>query len=58
MKRLKLGTRCRYSFQIETDDRGSHKYITLGLTKNSPNRENAIKLIEYLTSEEAEGICK
>ena len=32
-------------------DRGSHINISaLGLTKNSPNRENAIKLIEYLTS--------
>ena len=36
-------------------DRGSHINISgLGLTKNSPNRENAIKLIEYLTSEEAQ----
>ena len=28
----------------------------MGLTKNSPNRENAIKLIEYLTSEEAQEV--
>ena len=40
-----------------TDDRGSHINISaLGLTKNSPNRENAIKLIEYLTSEEAQKV--
>lgn len=38
-------------------DRGSHINISaLGLTKNSPNRENAIKLIEYLTSEEAQAV--
>ena len=38
-------------------DRGSHINISaLGLTKNSPNRENAIKLIEYLTSEEAQEV--
>ena len=38
-------------------DRGSHINISaLGLTKNSPNRENAIKLIEYLTSEEAQKV--
>ncbi len=38
-------------------DRGSHINISaLGLTKNSPNRKNAIKLIEYLTSEEAQKV--
>lgn len=38
-------------------DRGSHINISaLGLTKNSPNRKNAIKLIEYLTSEEAQEV--
>ncbi len=38
-------------------DRGSHINISaLGLTKNSPNKENAIKLIEYLTSEEAQKV--
>ena len=38
-------------------DRGSHINISaLGLTKNSPNRRNAIKLIEYLTSEEAQKV--
>ena len=38
-------------------DRGSHINISaLGLTKNSPNRNNAIKLIEYLTSEEAQKV--
>ena len=38
-------------------DRGSHINISaLGLTKNSPNRRNAIKLIEYLTSEEAKKV--
>ena len=36
-------------------DRGSHINISaIGLTKSSPNKENAIKLIEYLTSEEAQ----
>ena len=39
------------------DDRGSHINISaLGLIKSSPNKENAIKLIEYLTSEEAQGV--
>ena len=38
-------------------DRGSHINISaLGLTKNSPNRRNAIKLIEYLTSEDAQKV--
>ena len=37
------------------NDRGSHINISgIGLTKNSPNKENAIKLMEYLTSEEAQ----
>ena len=37
------------------DDRGSHINISgIGLAKNSPNKENAIKLMEYLTSEEAQ----
>ena len=40
------------------ENRGSHVNIFIGLTKNSPNRENAIKLIEYLTSEEVEGLRK
>ena len=36
-------------------DRGSHINISgLALAKNSPNKENAIKLMEYLTSEEAQ----
>ncbi len=35
--------------------RGSHINISgIGLTKNSPNKENAIKLMEFLTSEEAQ----
>ena len=39
------------------DDRGSHINISaLGLIKSSPNKENAIKLIEYLTSEEAQDV--
>ena len=38
-------------------DRGSHINISaLGLIKSSPNIENAIKLIEYLTSEEAQDV--
>ena len=38
-------------------DRGSHINISaIGLTKSSPNKENAIKLIEYLTSEEAQEV--
>ena len=37
------------------NDRGSHINVSgIGLTKNSPNKENAIKLMEYLTSEEAQ----
>ena len=35
--------------------RGSHINISgIGLAKNSPNKENAIKLMEFLTSEEAQ----
>ena len=38
-------------------DRGSRINISaIGLTKSSPNKENAIKLIEYLTSEEAQEV--
>ena len=38
-------------------DRGSHINISaIGLTKSSPNKENAVKLIEYLTSEEAQEV--
>ena len=34
-------------------DRGSHINISgIGVTKNAPNRENAIKFIEFLTSDE------
>ena len=37
------------------EDRGSHINISgIGLTKNSPNKANAIKLMEYLTGEEAQ----
>ena len=36
-------------------ERGAHINISgLALTKNAPNRENAIKLIQYLTSIEAQ----
>tara|TARA_B100000401_G_scaffold437785_1_gene384252 strand:- start:2211 stop:3233 length:1023 start_codon:yes stop_codon:yes gene_type:complete len=39
------------------NDRGSHINVSaIGLTKNSPNRENAIRLIEYLTSVEAQKV--
>tara|TARA_B100000902_G_scaffold87556_1_gene91618 strand:+ start:1977 stop:2999 length:1023 start_codon:yes stop_codon:yes gene_type:complete len=39
------------------EDRGSHINISaIGMTKSSPNKENAIKLIEYLTSEEAQEV--
>ena len=35
--------------------RGSHINVSgIGLVKNSPNKENAIKLINYLTSDEAQ----
>jgi iron(III) transport system substrate-binding protein len=37
------------------NERGAHINISgLALTKNAPNRENAIKLIQYLTSAEAQ----
>ena len=37
------------------NERGSHINISgIGLAKYSPNKENAIKLMEYLTSEEAQ----
>ena len=36
-------------------DRGTHINISgFAMTKNAPNKENAIKLLEYLTSEEAQ----
>ncbi len=39
------------------DQRGSHINVSaIGLTVNAPNKDNAIKLIEYLTSEEAQNI--
>ena len=39
------------------NERGSHINVSaIGLTANSPNRENAIKLIEYLTSVEAQEV--
>ena len=37
------------------DDRGAHINVSgLALTKNAPNRENAIELIKYLTSVQAQ----
>ena len=37
------------------NERGSHVNVSgIGLAKYSPNKENAIKLMEYLTSEEAQ----
>ena len=37
------------------DDRGTHVNISgAGVTPHAPNRENAIRLIEYLTTEEAQ----
>ena len=39
----------------EEDETGSHINISgIGLTKNAPNKENAIKLMEFLTSESAQ----
>lgn len=39
------------------DDRGTHINISgIGVTKHAPNKENAIKLIEYLSEEEAQSI--
>ena len=39
------------------NERGSHINVSaIGLTKNSPNKENAMKLIEYLTSEAAQEV--
>lgn len=36
-------------------ERGTHINVSaIGLTKNSPNKKNAIKLIEYLTSKKAQ----
>ena len=38
-------------------DRGTHINISgYAMTKNPPNKENAIKLLEYLTGEEAQNI--
>ena len=37
------------------DERGTHINISgFAMTKNAPNKENAIKLLEYLTGEEAQ----
>jgi iron(III) transport system substrate-binding protein len=37
------------------DDRGTHVNISgAGVTAHAPNRDNAIRLIEYLTSEDAQ----
>jgi len=37
------------------NQRGSHINVSgIGLAKNSPNKDNAIKLMEYLTSEDAQ----
>jgi len=37
------------------EDRGTHMNISgVGLVKNSPNKENAIKFVEFLLSEEAQ----
>ena len=37
------------------NERGSHINVSgIGLTKNSPNKENAIRLMEYLTSIDAQ----
>ena len=37
------------------DETGSHINVSgIGLTKNAPNKENAIKLMEFLTSESAQ----
>jgi iron(III) transport system substrate-binding protein len=39
------------------NDRGTHINISgIGVTKYAPNKENAIKLIEYLSEEEAQSI--
>ena len=39
------------------NERGSHINVSaIGLAKNSPNKENAMKLIEYLTSEAAQEV--
>ncbi|MEO1658390.1 MAG: Fe(3+) ABC transporter substrate-binding protein [Pseudomonadota bacterium] len=40
----------------DQDDRGTHINISgAGVTKHAPNRENAIRFIEYLTEEAAQG---
>jgi iron(III) transport system substrate-binding protein len=40
-----------------TDDRGSHVNVAgVILTKNAPNQDNAVKLIEFLSSDEAQRI--
>ena len=55
---LKAGNSVSVFFPNQGEgERGSHINVSaIGLTKNSPNRENAIKLIEYLTSEEAQKV--
>ncbi|GAB4516027.1 MAG: Fe(3+) ABC transporter substrate-binding protein [Roseibium sp.] len=40
-----------------TEDRGSHVNLAgVVLTKNAPNKDNAVKLIEFLTSDDAQRI--
>ncbi|CAN5727468.1 Fe(3+) ABC transporter substrate-binding protein [soil metagenome] len=39
------------------DGRGTHVNVSgAGVTRNAPNRANAIRLIEFLTSDEAQGV--
>ena len=44
-----------FSFLTKDNERGAHINISgFAMTKNAPNKENAIKLLEYLTGEEAQ----
>ena len=53
---VKVGERVGIFFPNQ-DGRGTHVNVSgIGITKNAPNKENAIKFIEFVTSEEIQKI--
>ena len=54
---LNAGKSVGVFFPNQGEGRGSHINVSaIGLTNNSPNKENAIRLMEYLTSPEAQEV--
>ena len=53
---VKVGEQMRVFFPNQ-DDRGSHINVSgAGVAKYAPNKENAVKLLEYLSGEEAQKV--